>query len=88
MVSEQLNTKWSSKDKLELDTLCEMLGLNPQIYGRYPQALKFAVTYTIQSLKQLEKVIPTLPEKKWLMLVSSIKQSKLTNQKVVDELKT
>lgn len=87
MASEQLNTKWGPKDKLELDKLCDWLGMGGEYFGKYPKALKFAVSFTLESLTRMEKVIPDLSESKWLMMVSSIKRLKCEKEKAVNELK-
>lgn len=81
---------FNNQDLRDIDELSRMLGFGPIKggWGRLPKVLRFGVTFTIQSLKKLNKVIPDLKPAEMDFLFESIKiiRKEQENQKVIKEL--
>jgi hypothetical protein len=66
--------QYKGKERLEkVDALVTLLGLT-NIFGAQQKAIDFSITYTLESLKGNQKVIPILENSDLDLLITSIKK--------------
>lgn len=81
-MTKKIPIHFNDKDLGELSELAKYLNLT-NIFGEIPKTIRFSITYTLNSLKQLEKSIPALNPDETAIFLSSI--SKIRGIKIKEE---
>lgn len=68
----------------QIRELGALIGQNPNQYGYIPKTLRFAILYTLNDIKRVEKLIPDLPTnilEDFLLTIKRMKMNKYSKIK-------